>query len=134
VHKLRFLNFLTFSRGKERKSGYRKMLSDNKSREPMAMWYVLLGAAIATSLAVFYFSITTEQKKTFHDLGMRNEAPIPPNCVCLNETKNAPTNNTEVLYFISSLLHYPLIKFYFLLGRYVPNCYYVCGISYQQLF
>jgi hypothetical protein len=71
------------------------MLSENKSREPI--WYVLLGAAIATGLAVIYFSTTTEQDNAIYDLGMRNEAQVPPNCVCLNETKNAPTNNTEVV-------------------------------------
>lgn len=75
------------------------MLPENKSREPI--WYVLLGAAIATSMVVFYFSITTEESKTIHDLGIRNEAQVPPNCVCLNETRNAPTNNTEVLHFLS---------------------------------
>ncbi|KAJ4733577.1 nucleotide-diphospho-sugar transferase family protein [Rhynchospora pubera] len=72
-----------------------EMMSDNKNCAPL--WNVLLGAAIAAAFMVLLFSITTEQNKSPLDLGLRIEGQVPPNCVCLNETKNAPTNNTEVL-------------------------------------
>ncbi|XP_078175474.1 uncharacterized protein At4g15970-like isoform X2 [Carex rostrata] len=74
------------------------MLSENKSRSE-AIWHVLLGAAIATGLLVFYFSIFTEQSKTIHDLGLRNEVQLPLNStVSLNKTENAPTNISETTF------------------------------------
>ncbi|KAJ4785812.1 Nucleotide-diphospho-sugar transferase family protein [Rhynchospora pubera] len=71
------------------------MKSDNKNCA--RLWNVLLGAAISAGFVVFFFSITTEQNKTPLDLGLRMGAQARPNCVCLNETKIAPVNNTEVL-------------------------------------
>ncbi|XP_078175476.1 uncharacterized protein At4g15970-like [Carex rostrata] len=80
------------------------MLLDNKSRSE-AIWF-LLGAAIATSLLVLYFSINTEQSKIIHDLGLSNEVQLPPSSVGHNKTDNAPTNITETAF--QDLL--PLLK------------------------